>query len=68
MNRKFYWKGVTMDYNKWASLKTGDRVKRKFNKLKGTIISAVGIGYVVKWDNGIIEKITNGTLKKVSEE
>ena len=57
-----------MDYNKWASLKTGDRVKRKFNKLKGSIISAVGIGYVVKWDNGITEKITDGTLKKVSEE
>ena len=56
-----------MNYDEWASLKTGDRVKRKFNKLKGTIISAVGIGYVVKWDNGITEKITDGALKKVRE-
>ena len=57
-----------MNYNEWASLKTGDRVKRKFNKLKGTIISAVGIGYVIKWDNGITEKITDGTLIKVEDK
>ena len=56
-----------MDYNKWASLKKGDRVKRRFNKPKGIIVSAVGVGYVVKWDNGITEKITDGTLNKVSE-
>ena len=57
-----------MNYNEWASLKKGDRVKRKFNKPIGTIISAVGIGYIVKWDNGITEKITDGTLIKVEDK
>lgn len=53
-----------MDYTEWASLKIGDRVKRVFNTPKGTIISDVGIGYVVKWDNGTTEKITDGILRK----
>ena len=57
-----------MNYDEWASLKTGDRVKRKFNKPIGTIISTIGVGYVVKWDNGITESIKDGTLKKVSDE
>ena len=55
-----------MNYTEWSSLKIGDRVKRIFNTLKGTIISDVGIGYVVKWDNGTTEKITDGILRKVN--
>ena len=57
-----------MNYDEWASLKTGDRVKRVFDSSKGTIISDVGIGYVVKWDNGTTEKITDGILSKVQTE
>lgn len=57
-----------MDYTEWQSLKKGDRVKRIFNKPKGTIISAVGVGYVVQWDDGTIEKISDGTLKKVEDK
>ena len=55
-----------MDYTEWSSLKIGDRVKRIFNTPKGTIISDVGIGYVVKWDNGVTEKITDGILRKIN--
>lgn len=54
-----------MDYTEWTSLKVGDRVKRVLNRPKGTIISAVGVGYVVRWDNGKTEKITDGTLSKI---
>ena len=57
-----------MDYTEWQSLKKGDRVKRIFNKQKGTIISAVGVGYVVQWDDGTIEKILDVTLKKVEDK
>ena len=57
-----------MDYTEWKSLKKGDRVKRIFNKPKGTIISAVGVGYVVQWDDGTIEKISDGILKKVEDK
>lgn len=57
-----------MDYYEWSSLKVGDRVKRVFNRPKGTIISAVVVGYVVKWDNGVTEKITDGTLSKVKSK
>lgn len=55
-----------MDYTEWSSLKIVDRVKRIFNTPKGTIISDVGIGYVVKWDNGVTEKITDGILRKIN--
>ena len=55
-----------MNYNEWTSMKIGDRVKRIFNSHKGTIISDVGIGYVVKWDNGKTERITDGILSKIS--
>ena len=54
-----------MDYTEWTSLKVGDRVKRVLNRPKGTIISAVGVGYVVRWVNGKTEKITVGTLSKI---
>lgn len=54
-----------MNYDEWASLKTGDRVKRISSFRKGTIIGAVGVGYVVKWDNGKTEKITDGILGKI---
>lgn len=57
-----------MDYTEWTSLKVGDRVKRVFNRPKGTIISAVGVGYVVKWDDGTTEKITDGTLSKIKSK
>lgn len=57
-----------MDYTEWGSLKVGDRVKRLFSYPKGTIISDVGIGYVVKWDNGKTEKITDGILRKVKSK
>ena len=52
-----------MDYKEWSSLKTGDRVK-DFVFGKGTIISDVGIGYVVKFDNGKVERIQDGKLRK----
>lgn len=55
-----------MDYTEWASLKVGDRVKRIFDTPKGIIISAIGVGYVVKWDNGKTEKITDGSLGKIN--
>ena len=52
-------------YKEWSSFKTGDKVKRfKGDSLSGTVISSVGVGYVVKLDNGKIEKITNGILIK----
>lgn len=57
-----------MDYTEWTSLKVGDRVKRVFNRPKGTIISDVCVGYVVKWDNGITEKITDGMLNKIKSK
>lgn len=57
-----------MDYTEWTSLKIGDRVKRVFNSPKGTIISDVGVGYVVKWDNGTTEKITDRTLSKIDSK
>lgn len=57
-----------MDYTEWTSLKVGDRVKRVLNRPKGTIISAVGVGYVVRWDNGKTEKITDGTLSKIDSK
>ena len=40
-----------MDYKEWSSMKIGDRVKRGLSE-RGAIISNVGIGYVVQWDNG----------------
>ena len=40
-----------MDYTEWSSLKAGDRVKH-FSNGKGTIISDIGVGYVVQFDNG----------------
>lgn len=56
-----------MDYTEWSSLKIGDRVIRTHDttNLQGTIISDVGVGYVVKWDNGETKKITDGLLSKV---
>ena len=57
-----------MDYTEWASLKVRDRVRGVFNTPKGTIISAVGVGYVVKWDNGTTEKIQNGSLRKIKSK
>lgn len=52
-----------MDYKEWSSLRTGDRVK-DFTFGKGIIISDVGVGYIVKFDNGKIQRIQNGGLKK----
>ena len=54
-----------MDYSEWGQLKTGDRVNN-FTYGKGVIISSVGVGYVVKFDNGKTLKITDGSLKKCS--
>ena len=54
-----------MDYSEWGQLKTGDRVNN-FTYGKGVIISSVGVGYVVKLDNGKTLKITDGSLKKCS--
>lgn len=53
-----------MDYKEWESLKTGDRVKR-FLEGAGTIIASCGVGYVVKFDNGIIKRISDGNLYKI---
>lgn len=52
-----------MDYNVWVSLRKGDRVKN-FTYGKGTIISDIGVGYVVKFDNGTTKRITDGSLEK----
>lgn len=53
-----------MNYEEWSSLKIGDRVK---NSAYGTgiIISDVGIGYVVKFDNGKVKRISDGSLWKI---
>ena len=52
-----------MDYLEWESLKVGDRVKH-FIHGKGTIITDVGVGYVVHFDNGNKARISDGSLKK----
>ncbi len=54
-----------MDYTEWSQLKAGDRVKH-FIYGKGVIISSVGVGYVIRFDNGKVVKITDGSLKKCS--
>lgn len=46
-------------------MKIGDRVKRCLRAERGTIISNVGVGYVVQWDNGEKERITDGILTKI---
>lgn len=53
-----------MNYKEWESLKTGDRVKR-FIEGKGTIIASCGVGHVVKFDNGITKRITDGSLHRI---
>lgn len=53
-----------MDYSEWSSLKIGERVKNS-DYGAGTIISDVGIGYVVKFDNGKIKRISDGSLYKI---
>ena len=53
-----------MDYKEWESLKIGDRVKY-FSNGKGTIIGDIGVGYVVKFDNGTIRRIADGGLRKI---
>lgn len=55
-----------MDYTEWSSLKNGDRVKGIYGK--GTIISSVGIGHVVEFDNGETVKITDGSLEKIKSD
>ena len=59
------WKigGSILNYNVWVSLRKGDRVKN-FTYGKGTIVSDIGVGYVVKFDNGTIKRITDGSLEK----
>lgn len=52
-----------MDYKKWSSLKSGDRVK-DFTLGKGIIISDVGVGYVVKFDDGKVRRIQDGMLRR----
>ncbi|KAI4445359.1 hypothetical protein C823_007866 [Eubacterium plexicaudatum ASF492] len=53
-----------MDCKEWESLKTGDRVKRLFEG-KGTIIASCGVGRVVKFDSGKVERISDGDLHKI---
>ena len=53
-----------MDYTEWALLKVEDRVK-SFTYGKGTIETKVGIGYVVKFDDGSKKRITDGSLKRI---
>lgn len=55
-----------MDYTEWSSLKNGDRVKGIYGK--GTIISSVGVGHVVEFDNGETVKITDGNLEKIKPD
>ena len=51
-----------MNYKEWSSLKVGDKVK-DFTYGKGIIISAVGVGYIVKFDSGKTVRISDGGLK-----
>lgn len=53
-----------MDYKEWCSFKKGDRVKHRFEGA-GTIITNCGVGYVVQFDNGKVERISNGNLYKI---
>ena len=53
-----------MNYDEWSSLRIGDRVKNSLYGV-GTIISDIGIGYVVKFDNGKIKRISDGSLWKI---
>lgn len=56
------------EFAEWWSLKVGDRVKRASNKLEGNIIATIDdfpSGYIVQWDNGEKEKITDRTLSKI---
>ena len=53
-----------MDYTEWASLKVGDRVKI-FTYGKGIIETKVGVGYVVKFDDGSKKRIADGSLKRI---
>lgn len=53
-----------VDYEEWSSLNIGDRVKNTLYGA-GTIISDIGIGYVVKFDNGTIKRISDGSLWKI---
>lgn len=55
-----------MDYKEWESLKTGDRVKH-FMEGVGTIIASCGVGYVVKFDNGLTKRIMDGSLNKIKK-
>lgn len=53
-----------MNYEEWSSLKIGDRVKNSACGA-GIIISDVWIGYVVKFDNGKVKRISVGSLWKI---
>lgn len=53
-----------MNYTEWSYLKCGDRVKNPTYG-NGTIISDVGVGYVVRFDSGKIIRIYNGLLRYV---
>ena len=52
-----------MNYAEWTLLKVGDRVIH-FTYGKGTIITNIGVGYVVQFDDGNKVKITDGGLNK----
>jgi hypothetical protein len=55
---------MLMDYTEWSTLKVGDRVGY-FTYGKGTILTNIGVGYVVQFDNGKIIKIQDGRLKRL---
>lgn len=52
-------------YYEWENLKVGERIKKY--GLKGTIISNVGVGYVVNFDNGYTCRIQDGLLQKIKQ-
>ncbi len=56
-----------MNYEEWGLIKVNDRVENVFGE-KGIVISVVGVGYIVKFDNGKTERIQNGGIKVLRKE
>lgn len=49
---------------KYESYKTGDKVKHP-SYGKGTVLDVPGVGYVVKFADGKVRRITEGILKRI---
>jgi Tfp pilus assembly protein PilP len=51
-----------MDYKEWGDLKKGDRIKDILGE-KGVVLCAIGIGKLIKWDDGRIERVQHGCIE-----